>query len=339
MKTIVIVGCGFMGSMHAQAYAQIRGAKIAALVDNRASAKRAMEALGVDAPLFKDLATALKSVDVDVVDICLPTPLHEEAALLALKHGKAVFIEKPIALDMAAAKRIVAAAAKAKAPVQVGQCIRFWPEYQALEEVVKSGRLGRLLSLSLQRRSPIPTHSAGNWLLDGTLSGGAAVDLHVHDTDFVLHLLGLPKAVTSAATVDKHGMSHIFTTYDFPGKAVVSEGGWNYPPKYAFQMAYQAVFERGAVEFDSGSGAFFTRGTSAKKPLPVRQPRVGASKAKTGNISSLGGYYNELASFVADVEAGKMPKTATPQHAADSLRVVLAEVESARKGRTVNLKA
>ena len=335
----MIVGCGFMGSMHAQAYAQIRGAKIVALVDERAAAKKAMQALGVDAPMFKDLATALASADADIVDICLPTPRHEAAALLALKHGKAVFIEKPIALDMAAAKRIVAAATKAKVPVQVGQCIRFWPEYQALVEVVESGSLGRLLSLSLQRRSPIPTHSAGNWLLDGTLSGGAAVDLHVHDTDFVLHLLGLPKAVTSAATVDKHGMSHIFTTYDFPGMAVVSEGGWNYPPKYAFQMAYQAVFERGAVEFDSGAGVFVTRGTSAKKPLAVRQPRVGASKAKTGNISSLGGYYNELASFVADVESGKMPKTATPQQAADSLRVVLAEVESARKGRTVNLKA
>ena len=338
MKNITIVGCGFMGSMHAQAYAQIRGAKISALVDKRAGVAKSMAALGVEAPLFKDLESALAKIPVDVVDICLPTPLHEAAALLALRHGKAVFLEKPIALDMVAAKRIAAAAAKSGMPVQIGQCIRFWPEYQALVEVVKSGKLGKLRSLSLQRRSSLPSHSMGGWLLDEDQSGGAAVDLHVHDTDFILHLLGSPEAVTSSGTEDANGMSHIFTIYDFPGMTVVSEGGWNYPPKWGFQMAYQAVFERGAVEFDSGTGAFITQGALSKKPLPVRQPRVGASKSGTGNISSLGGYYNELASFIACLEAQKMPLSATPVQAAESLRVVLAEVESARKGRKVMLK-
>ena len=328
-----------MGSMHAQAYAQIRAAKICGLVDSRAGAARTMGALGVTAPLFKELDTALGKMDVDVVDICLPTPMHEAAALIALKHGKAVFLEKPIALDMSAAKRIVAAATKSGTPVQVGHCIRFWPEYQALEEVVRSGRLGKLLSLSLQRRSSLPSHSMGSWMLDEEQSGGAAVDLHIHDTDFVLHLLGIPEAVTSSATEDRNGMSHIITIYDFPGKAVVSEGGWNYPPKWGFQMAYQAVFERGAVEFDSGSGAFITQGKLAKKPLPVPQPRIGASRAGTGNISSLGGYYNELASFIACLEARKMPAVATPSQAAESLRVVLAELESASKGRKVTLKS
>jgi predicted dehydrogenase len=339
MKNIAIVGCGFMGSMHAQAYGQIRGAKVAALVDTRAGAAKAMAALGVDAPLYRDLDTALEKSDVDVVDICLSTPLHEAMAVRALGRGKAVFLEKPIALNMAAAKRITAAAEKSGLPVQIGQCIRFWPEYQALEEVVRSGRLGKLVSLSLQRRSSLPTHSVGAWLLDEEQSGGAAVDLHIHDTDYVVHLLGSPEAVTSTGTIDANGMSHIFTTYDFPGMAVVSEGGWNYPPKWGFQMAYQAVFERGAVEFDSGTGAFITQGTSAKKPLPVRQPRVGTSKAGTGNISSLGGYYNELAAFVACLEAKKLPSIATPRQASESLRVVLAEIESARKGRKVALKA
>ncbi len=340
MKNIVIVGCGFMGSMHAQAYAQIRDAKICGLVDIRGAAgARAIRALGVDAPVFKDLKSAFSKVGADVVDICLPTPLHEEAAIAALDLKKAVFIEKPIALNLPAAKRIVAAANKAGTAVQIGHCIRFWPEYQALEETVKSGRLGKLLSLSLQRRSSRPSHSIEDWLLDEEQSGSATVDLHIHDTDFVLHLLGQPDALTSCATEDKNGLSHIFTSYDYADKAVVSEGGWNYPTKWGFQMAYQAVFEKGSVEFDSGTGAFITQGSSAKKPLPVTQPRIGASKAKGGNISSLGGYYNELASFIACVEAGKMPAVATPQQAMDSLKVVLAEIESARKGRKITLKS
>ena len=338
MKNITIVGCGFMGSMHAQAYAQIRSAKICALVDNRpAAAAKSMRALGVTAPIFKDLETALENVETDAVDICLPTPAHESAALAAFSRKKAVFLEKPIALDLAAAKCIVAAAKTSGSPAQVGHCIRFWPEYQALVELFQSGRLGRLLSLSLQRRSSLPTHSVGSWMQDEEQCGGAALDLHIHDTDFVLHLLGRPDAVMSSATEDQHGMSHIFTSYDFADKAVVAEGGWNYPTKWGFQMAYQAIFEKGTVEFDSAQGVFITQGSSAKKPLPVRQPRVGTSQAKTGNISSLGGYYNELASFVSCLEAGKMPDLATPQQATDSLMVTLAEIESARKGRRVIL--
>ncbi|MFZ4773965.1 MAG: Gfo/Idh/MocA family protein [Terrimicrobiaceae bacterium] len=338
MKNITIVGCGFMGAMHAQAYAQIRGAKICALVDNKpAAAAKSMRALGIVVPIFKDLETALDKVETDAVDICLPTPLHESAALTAFGRKKAVFIEKPIALDLAAAKRIVAAAKKCGVAVQVGHCIRFWPEYQALVELFRSGRLGSLLSLSLQRRSPLPAHSIGGWLLDEDQSGGAALDLHIHDTDFVLHLLGHPDAVTSSATEDRNGISHIFTSYDFVDKAVVAEGGWNYPAKWGFQMAYQAVFEKGTVEYDSAQGTFITQGSSGKKPLPVRQPGIGTSQAKTGNISSLGGYYNELASFVSCLESGKMPVQATPQQATDSLRVTLAEIESARKGRRVAL--
>jgi predicted dehydrogenase len=272
--------------------------------------------------------------DVDMVILATPPgfrPYHFEAAI---KAGKHVFCEKPLALRAADADKIAAAAAKAGVSGQVGQCIRFWPEYMAFRDFVKSGRAGALRSFTLQRRSMLPTHSVGDWLLDAKRSGGAALDLHIHDTDFIVALLGRPRSVTARATKDNHGLSHIFTSYDCPGVVVTAEGGWNYPPKWGFQMAFQAVFENGAVEYNSGASPTLSVTTrrGPKKPLPFAQPAVGSSATGAGNISSLGGYFNELRYFIGCLERGTAPKDATLSQAAESLRVVLAEIASARAG-------
>jgi predicted dehydrogenase len=338
MQKIILAGFGFMGTMHAQVYSQLKKARVAAVVDtNRRVAAAAMAKLGVNAPLFGDLASALKAVEADAVDICLPTPRHAPAALEAIAAGKHIFCEKPLALTLADAERITSAAKRAKVFAQVGQCIRFWPEYVAFRDFVASGRAGALRSLSLQRRSGLPMHSVEGWLINPGLSGGAAIDLHIHDTDFVISLLGTPKAVSSAATIDTNGPSHIFTSYTYKGIPVVAEGGWNYPLQWGFQMAFQAVFERGAVEYDSGTGLFLTLGKQPRRPMPFKAPSVGASTTGAGNISSLGGYFNELQYFVNCLETNTPPAIATLAQAKESLRVVLAEVASARSGKPVNL--
>lgn len=333
MKNIIVFGCGFMGGMHAQALQGIPGVRVAALVDvSEDRSRKLARMLGGNVPCFAALGEAMDSVGADAVDICLPTMLHEPAALEALWFGLPVFLEKPIALDLAAASRIMAAAHRAGVPAMVGHCIRFWPEYQELERIVSSGRLGRLQSLSLQRRSARP---AGGWALDPNLSGGAAVDLHIHDTDFVLHLLGKPQAVTSRMSGPDN--SHIFTTYHFSAIAVVGEGGWDYPAKWGFQMAYQAVFERGAVEFDSNKGMFLTPASGPRRPVAVKQPGAEKSRSSAGNISSLAGYRNELAYFVRCLSTGETPRIATLGQAAESLAVVLAEIHSALIGRRITI--
>ncbi|MDR3459644.1 MAG: Gfo/Idh/MocA family oxidoreductase [Verrucomicrobiae bacterium] len=341
MPNVAIVGFGFMGAMHLQVYAQIKGSKVVAVVDNQlAKAKRDLAKLQLKIPVFASLEEMLAVCAVDIIDICLPTKLHTPFFLKAIAAGKHVFCEKPLALTAADGRRIAAAAKKSGVYVQIGQCIRFWPEYQALEAFVKSRKAGKLLSLSLQRRAGRPGYSVGDWLNDGTLSGGAALDLHIHDTDYVHHLLGKPAAVTSAGTRDKTGWSHIFTTYHFPAVAVTAEGGWNYPGKWGFQMAFQAVFERGAVEFDSGGSPtlWLTLANGKKEPMPFTAPAAGESTTGAGNLSSLGGYYNEIATFINCIERRSAPKIATVSQAADSLATTLAEIQSAATGRTVKLK-
>jgi predicted dehydrogenase len=179
----------------------------------------------------------------------------------------------------------------------------------------------------------------GNWANQPRFSGGAALDLHIHDTDFVHHLLGRPLAVTSVGTKDKEGWNHIFTTYRFKGVAVTAEGGWNYPAKWGFVMAFQCVFERGTVEYDSSANPTLTvtLQDQARQPLPFTQPSAGQSSSGVGNVSSLGGYFNELKSFIDDLENGRKPKLATARQAAESVRTVAAEIRSLETGRTVKL--
>ena len=203
MQKVAIIGLGFMGTMHAQIYKQLRDASLVAVVDKqKAKANRDLGKLGIEAAVFGTFEEMIQCCDVDVVDICLPTDLHAPFALKAIAAGRHLFCEKPLALTQADGKKIAVAAKKAGTFFQVGQCIRFWPEYMAFEAFVKSRKAGKLLSLSLQRRAGRPAYSTDDWLNDGNRSGGSALDLHIHDTDFVHHLLGKPDAVTSSGTRD-----------------------------------------------------------------------------------------------------------------------------------------
>jgi predicted dehydrogenase len=338
---VALVGCGFMGSMHAQIYAQLPGVRLIAAADALPDAARAkLRRLGFDVPVYSTLADLLaRHPEVTIVDLCTPLDAHEADALLALAAGKHLFCEKPLAPNLAAADRIIAKAKAAGVMAQVGHCIRFWPEYQALRKFVKEGSAGRLLSLSLQRQAGRPGYTVDDWANQERRSGGAALDLHIHDTDFVLALLGQPKAVTSRATFDYSGPAHIFTLFDFPDVAVSAEGGWNYPAQWGFRMAFQALFEKACIDYDSGKSPTLTITWQdrAAEPQEFAAPATGSSSTGEGNVSSLGGYFNELQSFIGCVAGGTAPNDATLHDARASLAVVFAEIESARSGRTIAL--
>jgi predicted dehydrogenase len=338
MQKILVTGFGFMGGVHAQVYAALPRATVAAIVDDDVvRAKKKAKQLGLDIPVYGNFDDALGANGIDVVDICVPTLHHPKYIQSALRAGKHVFCEKPFAATAKEARELAGQAGRSGMTMQIGHCIRFWPEYQALEKFVQEKRGGRLLSLSLFRRSGRPSYSVGNWTNQEDLSGGGALDLHIHDTDYVHHLLGQPKAVTSIGTRDVTGWSHLFTTYNFDDVAVTAEGGWNYPANWGFRMGFEAIFEKAVVEFDSSASPtlMVTEGSGKRKPLAFTPPQVGESKSNGGNISSLGGYFNELRYFIDCIEGGRKPTIATPEQAAESVRTVLAEIKSAATGRTV----
>jgi predicted dehydrogenase len=340
MQKILVTGFGFMGGVHAQVYSALPRAAVAAIVDEDVDRARAKaKQMGLAAPIYRDFDAALAANHVSVVDICVPTLLHPVYIRKALKAGKHVFCEKPFAATTNEARSLAAAARRAGVKMQIGHCIRFWPEYQALERYVHRKRGGRLLSLALFRRSSRPAYSIDDWVNKEDLSGGAAFDLHIHDTDYILHLLGKPGAVTSVGTKDPTGWSHLYTTYHFGDVAVTASGGWNYPPHWGFQMGFEAIFERAVVEFDSRASPtlMLTEKSGPRQPMPFEQPRVDNASGGGGNIASLGGYFNELHYFIGCLERGRHPEISTPTQAMESVRTVRAEMESAQTGRTVRL--
>lgn len=339
MQRIAIVGYGFMGKMHASVYRLLPRASLTAVVDSRRTqVAAALAGEGVRVPVYGSLAEALAREGLDVVDICLPTDLHRDLALEATAAGKHVFCEKPIALTVKDALQITRAAARARVQLMIGHCIRFWPEYQALVEFTRRRTAGRLRSLSLQRRAGRPMGSVGNWVNNRARCLGAALDLHIHDTDFVHHLLGQPKGVFSGGGQDATGWSYIFTQYLFKDVVVSAEGGWNNPPGWGFQMAFHAVYEKGTVDFDSRANPALTCTMDGGTPKPLAFKRATSSQVQAGgNISDLGGYYNELDYFIGCLEKRVAVKLSTGEHAAATLRTTLAEIESAATGRLVRL--
>ncbi|MEM9159129.1 MAG: Gfo/Idh/MocA family oxidoreductase, partial [Verrucomicrobiota bacterium] len=274
----VLVGCGFMGGMHAQVYKALSGVKLVAAVDGAVKASEdKLRSFGLDIPVYATLGEALGKEVFDFVDVCLPTDLHRDAAIEAIEAGKDLFCEKPLALTLGDADKIVAAAERKKVFAQVGHCVRFWPEYVALMDYYQSDAGGKLLSLSLTRRAGRPSYGFGDWLNDESRSGGAALDLHIHDSDFVFALLGRPSRVESRVTEDYSGPVHVFSLMKCGETHVSLEGGWNYPKGWGFQMSFQAIFEKAVLDYDSsnGKGLMICEEGGEPKAMAVEKPDAG----------------------------------------------------------------
>ena len=320
MLRIGLVGCGFMGRMHANVYKTLDNAKLVGAADKNpdVSSKYANE-FGANA--YSSLEEMIASEEIDVVDICLPTYLHSEYTIKAAEAGKHVFCEKPMALSLDEADAMIAACEAAGVQLMIGHCIRFWPEYTILKKITDEATLGKLLSVNLTRYGAFPAWSSENWQADEAKAGGGVLDMHIHDTDFIHYLLGTPDSATSWGTVDSRGASQVFTTMTY-GKTIAHlEGGWNLPGSAPFKHAFRAIFENGAAIMDAGPLTIYEEG---KDPVVPEIPKMEA--AGGGNISDLGGYYHELRYFVDRVGSGQPLEIVTPQTSRTSLATTLEEI-------------
>ena len=98
-----------------------------------------------------------------------------------------------MALTVTDCDRMIQAARKSGKILQIGHCVRFWPEYAKAKEIVDSGKYGRVVAAMFQRLGAAPGWSVDNWFINEKRSGGVALDLHIHDTDYVQYLFGMPK--------------------------------------------------------------------------------------------------------------------------------------------------
>jgi len=320
MLKVGLIGCGFMGSMHANCYKNIEGVELAAVADLRRE-KAEDVAAGTNARIFAEGMDLIANADVDIIDICLPTYLHAAHALAAMDKVKYLFVEKPVTLTMEEGDALLAKSAETGCQVQVGQVIRFWDEYVALREIWEEKKYGKVVNANFRRISPSPDWGWNNWLHDPALSGGAGQDLHIHDIDYVLSLFGEPRKLYSVRNTLGEKNSWVSTIMQYADFAVGVEGTWDLPGSHPFQATFRVVFENAVVENDGGKFMLYT--ADGAQEIKIEKKQLAASGGTQGNISDLGGYYNELVYFTDRAKAGEKIAQAALPDAVASLKFLL----------------
>lgn len=339
MVNVGIVGLGFMGKMHFRCYNALKNVKIAAICDidekkftdiggtagNIGGAEKPLDLAGIS--LYADFDKMLSGAKLDAVSITLPTYLHCEYTLKALKAGLHTFCEKPMAMTVSDCQKMVDAAKVSRRILQVGHCIRFWPEYAKLKEIIDSGKYGKVLAATFQRLSLTPTWSWKNWLMDKNKSGGAALDLHIHDSDYVQYLFGMPKEVFSRGVKGPSGdYDHIVTSFIYnDGKVITAEGGWIMKPGFGFEMSFDVMLEKVTISYDCTRSPVF-------KIAPAKGEVI------IPKISKGDGYSIELEHFIKAVSGESVSKIITPKDSLNSVKIVLSEKKSCAAATKVALK-
>jgi len=326
---VAVVGLGFMGTVHLRALLQIPSVRIAAvcgqgkvpvdgvLAGTSGNISTAAEPLnlGRDVKVYRKFEELLADPEVELVDLCTPTPLHPAQSIAALKAGKHVLCEKPLARTSAQAREIVKVAQAAKGFLMPAMCMRFWPGWSLLRKIVDEKPHGNVLAARFARFSETPTWSKSAYAGEKD-SGGALFDLHIHDTDFVQFLFGRPASVFSSGVLRNESIDHVVTQYRFPGgPAVSAEGGWLLAK--GFRMNYTVHCERATLDFDTDRGA---------EPLRILEP---GQEPKVIPVNG-DGYLEELRYVVDCVQTGRRPVVVTPIEGLSALQICEAEEISVR---------
>jgi predicted dehydrogenase len=335
---IGVLGLGFMGSTHLQACSKIPQAELLAVMDgdetrrsgDLSSIQGNLGGTGLkmdfsDVRKYASIDTILGDPDIEAVDVCLPTHLHAPTVIQALRAGKHVLCEKPMALDGKQADEMIAEAERAGRILMIAQVLRFFPTYCELSRLVKSGRLGQIRSALFRRRTATPTW--GPWELNKNESGGGIFDLLIHDVDQSQHLFGLPEAISSTGFEDlANGIDTIVSSFHYPAIGDVTiTGGWHHRGEYPFSMEFTVVGDRGVVEYSSaGRPVTVYWSDGRKEPLTPEEKD---------------GYQAELEYFLDCCARNRQPQECLPAESSMAVKLTKMMVEGRdRKGEKVKCR-
>jgi predicted dehydrogenase len=330
---VAVLGLGFMGATHVSAWKQVPGVTLGAVMSSD-ERKLAGDLTAIEGNLgnsgerfdfsevtkYRSVNEALADATIDAVDICLPTDLHASTAVEALRAGKHVLVEKPIALSFGEANAVIAEAEARGKILMAGQVLRFAPAYAGLADRLRTA--GPIRSGFFRRRCAAPAWS--KWLADASRSGGGVFDLLIHDADYCISLWGMPQTVRATGYEDlSAGIDVVNAELNYPGQGpIVISGGWHHPKSYPFSMEFTVVAENATFEWPFGAPdlrEYRADGTFASHVLPE------------GDL-----FAAELRYFAECAMANRQPELCPPAESAQSVALMRAILESrSRNGELI----
>ncbi len=295
-----LIGAGGITHTHVPAWQEL-GATIA--VFSLAGADALAEQYGLRA--VDTLAELLS--DVDIVDICAPTPHHREYIEAALQAGKDVICEKPLALTREDCDAIAALAKRLGRQVYPAHVVRFFPEYARAKQAVADGVIGQVAVSRFTRIGEYPSWS--EWFGDESLSGGIVMDQMIHDLDIARWISGEVTKVYAVRSISgsepgseptsggKQVSAQVVLTHHSGAISYVS-GVWG-AAGTAFTTSYSLAGTGGVLNHDAGTGGSFRLNAGTASPLSSMRP-------DTSFVESP--YLTELREFARAFSTGEVPR-------------------------------
>ncbi len=347
MTGVGIVGVGFMGMIHYLAAQRIGSGRVVAICtrDPKKLAGDWTDIQGNFGPRGEQMnleginrhatfQAILADPTVGLIDLCVPNDAHAKMAIEALEAGKDVLVEKPIALEIEDADRMIAAARRTGRMLMIAHVLPFFPEFAHARSVVESGDFGPLLAARFTRVISKPDWSTG--IADTNRSGGPAIDLHIHDTHFIGLVCGSPIAVRSTGVVQNGAVSHLSTQYlyDQPNLSVSADSGALNQPGRPFMHGFELWMERGTLSFEF---ATIDGAAHVATPLTLMPEKGAAIHPPLGSGDPIDAFAAELEAATIGVRDRVVPPPLSAPRARLALALCRAEIASVLSGETVRV--
>lgn len=360
-----IIGVGWPGQRHIEGYQKHPHAQIVALTDvNTLAAEKVKADYGVEgAKIFGDYREMLSSDEVDAVSICTPNFLHAPMAIDALRAGKHVLLEKPLAHTLAEGERLAAeVAAHPDCVFMIGFNQRYRPDSMVLKGQIEAGELGHIYYAKTGWLRGAAEFFLRGWFTRREQSGGGPlIDLGVHMLDLSLWFMGNPRPVSVSGSVyrefhdfirestgddvDVEDLATAFVKLD-NGATIVLDVSWISHIEESNLVYAQLFGTKGGVKIDRRYGGGSPRreqmtinttsGTGPGRATIVSQPAFLSAQAAQPDFMLYESFRGEIEDFVESIKRGRQPG-ATITHGLDILRVLDGIYRSAETGKEIDL--
>ena len=304
---ICLVGAGRAARVHANSLVNhLPNGKLIAIVDAQPEVLQESGKQFLIDQLFTSLSDALQAVDFDAVAITTPTFTHMDLAVTAASAGKHVFLEKPMALDLAECDAIIHAAQSNQVYLQLGFMRRFDPEFSEAARRIQSGIIGQPMMIKSLTHGPgLPPP----WARDLNTSNGMLAEVNSHDWDTVRWLMGANYERVYVEIANFKGAARGVTTPNFYDNALVNirfeNGGLGSisgvcPCDYGYDARVEIVGEKGILQIGELNSMAVLVCTDRDHGLVTPIYRTWPERFAWG-------YIREMEHFIQSIQTGTPP--------------------------------